>query len=178
MSGAGDTDPRKWTFSTRVIAGDIIDRARWRTVMLYQAFPRLTLGVEYNPLANDVNPLVNFVAMKESEYLPGIILGTSSDRIGTASGTAFFVTASKDLEELTGLPIAPYVGASYGTFDDELVPIGGLNVRVGDHFSARAVFDGKKVHPMFSWAVDRHEFGLLFAFGKLDNPGVFYSVRF
>jgi len=178
VSGAEETGSQKWTFSTRVIAGDIIDRARWRTVVLYQAFPRVTLGVEYNPLADDVNPLVNLLVFPEGDYTPAVMMGTSSDRIGTESGTAFFATASKDLEGLTCLPIAPYVGASYGTFDDELVPIGGLNIRIGEHLRASAIFDGKKVHPMLSWGVGRHDFGVLLAFGELETPGVFYSVRF
>lgn len=84
----------------------------------------------------------------------------------------------EDLEGLTGLPIAAYLGASYETYDEELVPIGGLNIRLGGQLTAKSIFDGKKVHPILSWSVGRHDFGLLLAFGKLDNPRVFYSVRF
>ena len=100
----------------RVLSNQI-DRATWRNTLAYRLFPRLTVGVEYNPLDGDVGPLVNFVAVTETEKRPALILGTSSDRIGTPEGRSFYATFSKDLTESTGLPIAPYVGYSYGQFD-------------------------------------------------------------
>ena len=50
--------------------------------------------------------LVFPVSNLRAEDRPAVILGTSTDRIGTPSGRAIYATASKDLEHLTGLPIA------------------------------------------------------------------------
>ncbi|MBK6315252.1 MAG: hypothetical protein IPF53_13335 [Blastocatellia bacterium] len=139
-------------------------------------FPRLTVGVEYNPAASDVGPLVNFVAVTETDRRPALILGTSSDRIGTPEGRSFYATLSKDLTEATGLPIAPYVGVSYGQFDDRARPIGGININFTDRISASALFDGVKVHPLVSYSFGRHQIGLVFAQGR--NPGVTYNFTF
>ena len=59
--------------------------------------PALSVGIEYNPLASDLQPLVNWIALKEGEKRPALIFGTSSDRIGTPEGQAYYFTFSKDL---------------------------------------------------------------------------------
>lgn len=153
-----------------------IDRATWRNTLTYHLLPRVIVGVEYNPLANDVGPLVNVIAMTETDRRPALILGTSSDRIGTPHGRSFYATLSKDLTEATGLPVQPYVGYSYGQYDDHGRVIGGVTVRFTDWLEGQAIYDGQKVHPMVSFGVGRHQFGVLFAQGK--NPGVSYSVSF
>ena len=175
MSGAAQHDERKWTYGVRVIP-DILDRAKWRNTLTYRLFPRLTVGVEYNPLDGDVGPLANFVAVTETERRPALIVGTSSDRIGTPEGRSFYATLSKDLSEMTRIPIAPYVGYSYGQFDDHGRVIGGVNVTFTEWMQGQAIFDGVKVHPMLNFSFGRHQLGVLFAQGK--NPGVSYSISF
>jgi len=137
---------------------------------------RLSVGIEYNPLAKKVSPLANFVALTETENRPAIILGTSSDRIGTPSGQSFYVTASKSLENKTGLPIAPYIGVAYGTFEDKARVIGGLNIFLPKGFSSTILFDGVKVHPLLTYSHDRHQFGFILVEGK--KPGLSYNVSF
>ena len=159
----------------RVLSNQI-DRATWRNTITYRAFPRLTLGVEYNPLDGDAGPLVNFVALTETRRRPALIIGTSSDRIGTPEGRSFYATFLKDLTESIGLPIAPYVGYSYGQFDDHGRVIGGVNVNFNEWVQGQAIFDGQKVHPMLNFSFGRHQFGVLLAQGK--NPGVSYSISF
>lgn len=159
----------------RVLSNQI-DRATWRNTITYRAFPRLTVGLEYNPLDGDVGPLVNFVALTETYKRPALIIGTSSDRIGTPEGRSFYATFSKDLTEMTGLPIAPYVGYSYGQFDDHGRVIGGVNLNFNEWMQGQVIFDGQKVHPMINFAFGRHQLGVLFAQGK--NPGVSYSISF
>ena len=102
-----------------------IPRATLRTTLTYRILPRLTAGIEYNPLAGNVSPLANFLALPESTHRPAVILGTSSDRIGTPSGQSFYGAVSKNLQKETGLPIAPYVGVAYGTYEGRARPIGG-----------------------------------------------------
>ena len=100
MSGTGQIE-YKWTFGTRFIP-DILNRAKWRNTLTYQVNSRLSVGVEYNPLAGKVSPLANFVAVTETEKRPALILGTSQDRIGTPSGQSFYATLSKNLEARNG----------------------------------------------------------------------------
>jgi hypothetical protein len=159
----------------RLIANQI-DRATWRNTLTYRVHPRFTAGIEYNPLAGKVSPLANVVALTETHRRPAMILGTSSDRIGTPSGQSFYVTFSKNLKHQTGLPIAPYVGVAYGTFEDHARIIGGLNISLSDHFSSTILFDGVRVHPTANYTWGRHQLGVIFERGR--NPGGSYSISF
>ncbi len=175
MSGAEEETDYKWTLGVRVIANQI-DRARWRNTLTYRFHPRLTAGVEYNPLAGKVSPIANFVALTETHKRPAVILGTSSDRIGTPSGQSYYATVSKSLHQSTGLPIAPYVGLAYGTYEDRLRPIGGLNIYYKERWSSTMLFDGVRVHPLVNYTHGRHVFSFVMERGR--NPGVSYSVSF
>ena len=174
MSGTGQNN-YKWTFGTRFIP-NILNRAKWRNTLTYQANERLSIGVEYNPLAGKVSPLANFVAVKETEKRPALILGTSSDRLGTPSGQSFYATLSKNLERETDLPIAPYAGLAYGTYENRFRFIGGLNVYLTPNLSSTVLFDGVKIHPLLNYARGRHQFGFVLA--QMKKPGLSYSVSF
>ena len=174
MSGAGDNN-YKWTFGVRVIANQI-DRAKWRNTLTYRFHPRFTAGVEYNPLAGKVSPIANVVAITETHVRPALILGTSSDRIGTPTGQSFYATLSKNLKHSTGLPVSPYVGVAYGTYDDRARVIGGLNITLGSRWSSTILFDGVRVHPLVNYTYGRHQFGLIMERGR--NPGGSYSISF
>ncbi len=174
MSGTGEIEYR-WTYGVRFMP-KIINRAKWRNTLTYQVSPRLSVGIEYNPLAGKVSPLANFVAVTETEKRPALILGTSSDRIGTPSGQSFYATVSKSLERETGLPIAPYVGVTHGTYDHRFRLIGGLNILLPKNFSTTILFDGVKVHPLLNYNFERHQFGFMLAGGK--KAGFSYSVSF
>lgn len=166
--------------SVRWIPGIDVDRAELRTTAMYQFTPTFSAGVEVNPLAEDVRPIANWLAIQETENMPGLIFGTSSDRIGTPNGQAFYGTFSKDLEAWTGLPIAPYVGASFGTFDDELVAIGGLRIAWTDQLSTTNLWDGHNLHHTINYGLKGgHLFGLVIT--NLDESydvGLSYSIRF
>lgn len=174
MSGAGVND-FKWTYGVRVIANQI-DRAKWRNTLTYRFHPRFTAGIEYNPLAKKVSPLANLVVITETHTRPALILGTSSDRIGTPSGQSFYATLSKNLKHHTGLPVAPYVGVAYGTFDDRARAIGGLNINFSERWSSTVLFDGVRVHPLLNYTYGRHQFGFILERGR--NPGGSYSISF
>ena len=174
MSGAGENDYR-WTYGVRLIANQI-DRATWRNTLTYRFHPRFTAGVEYNPLAGKVSPLANFVVVTETHQRPAIIVGTSSDRIGTPSGQSFYATVSKSLKHHTGLPISPYVGVAYGTYEHRTRAIGGLNIAFDESWSSTILFDGVRVHPLLNYTLGRHQFGAIFERGR--NPGFSYSISF
>jgi hypothetical protein len=178
VSGAEDSKT-KWTFSQRVIEG-VIPRASVRSTLTYRLTPRLQAGIEVNPRAeakrDKVGPLFNALLLQETLNRPAVILGTSSDRIGTPHGQAFYATASKNLKRETKLPIAPYGGVVYGTYEDRFRPIGGLNIGFTERFTGLAIFDGVHVHPLLNFAHKRHVFSFVLVRGK--HPGVSYSIAF
>jgi len=174
VSGAGEND-YKWTYGVRVIANQI-DRATWRNTLTYRFHPRFTAGVEYNPLAKKASPLANLVIVTENQNRPALIVGTSSDRIGTPSGQSFYATVSKNVKRYTGLPVSPYIGVAYGTFDDRTRVIGGLNLNLSERWSSTILFDGVRVHPLVHFTWGRHQFGVIMERGR--NPGASYSISF
>jgi hypothetical protein len=175
VSGAGNQSGYKWTLGVRLLTNQI-PRAAVRTTLTYQLHPRLQVGVEYNPRAGEFAPLMNLLILTETRRRPALMFGTSTDRIGTPSGQAFFATVSKNLKEATGLPIAPYAGASFGTYDHRFRPIGGLTIFLGKGFSLIATYNGVQVHPLLSFTHGRHALSLVMVKGR--NPGMSYSVRF
>ena len=176
MSGAEDGSADKWTFGVRVLSNQI-PRASVRATLTYRLHPRLSLGVEYNPRADDVGLLANLVAVTETKHRPALILGTSSDRIGTPSGRSVYATASKNLSEHVKLPVAAYAGLAYSSYEDRFLPLAGLTVSWTERLSTLVIFDGVKVHPTLVYNLGRrHVFTFLLAQGR--NPGASYSISF
>jgi hypothetical protein len=160
----------------RLLTGQV-NRAAVRTTLVYRVHPRVHIGVEYNPKVGEVHPLLTLIPVTETRNRPAIILGISSDRIGTPSGTSFYTTASKDLENWTGLPIAPYGGVVYGTHEGRFRAIGGLNIRVRPKLTSLIQFDGVKVHPTVTYTFnDTH--ALTFLMIRGTRPGVSYTFSF
>ncbi len=155
----------------------MIDRATLRLTLAYQFHPKFSAGAEVNPLEPDATAIANWRIVDEQEVFPAIIAGTSSDRIGSPHGQAFFLTASKSLESWTRLPLAPYAGVSYGTYRDDVRPIAGLIITPLDWLSTTTIYDGRNVHQLLNFNVNNHHtVSLLFIHGK--HFGVSYSVRF
>lgn len=175
MSGAGHDIKHRWTLGVRLLSNQI-PRAAVRTTLTYKFHPRVQAGIEYNPRAGEVAPLANILLMTETEKRPALMIGTSTDRIGTPSGQSFYATLSKSLRRETGLPIAPYAGASFGTYDDRLRPIGGLNIALNKNFSILATYNGVNVHPLLIFTHDRHALSLIMVKGR--DPGMSYSFSF
>ncbi|MBK7875145.1 MAG: hypothetical protein IPJ77_05260 [Planctomycetes bacterium] len=157
-----------------------VDRARWRTTLAYQVTPTLSAGLEYNPIAEDVGLIANWLALPETDDAPALIVGTSSDRIGTPERRAVYATLSKDLEGWTNLPIAPYLGLSYSGYDEEVDVIGGVMVRWSEEWSSTHIWDGHNLHHLLETTFEeRHTVGLLVV--ELDGAydvGLTYSINF
>ena len=176
MSGAANESSEKWAFGIRALTNQI-PRASLRTTLTYRIHPRLSLGIEYNPRADDVGLLANLVALTETGKRPALIFGTSSDRIGTPSGRSIYATVSKNLSNAVKLPIAVYAGAAYGSYEHRFRPIGGLTVNWRKNLSSLVIFDGVKVHPTLTYALGgRHV--LTFLLAQSRNPGASYSLSF
>jgi len=103
--------------------------------------------------------------MQETTRRPALILGTSTDRIGTPSGHAYYATFSKTLKPLLRVPIAPYTGAAYGTYDDRLRFIGGVNVAVTESLSALVTYNGEHYNSVLSLSRGRYTGSLLYVSG-------------
>jgi len=179
VSGAGHYSNERWTFGMRVIP-DAVPRARLRTTITYRVHPRLTTGVEVNPLAEEargtVSPLVNWLAITETKNRPALIVGTSSDRIGTPYGQSFYATLSKNLKSETRLPIAPYAGIAYSTYEHRWLALAGLNVHFTSNISSTVIFDGVRVHTLVNYSRGRHDFAFVLAY--CNKPGFSYSISF
>lgn len=147
MRGTGD-EQTKWNLAVRWLPGIPVDRAELRLTATYAVLPNAFVGVEYNPLADDVGLLANWRVIDETLTRPAVMVGTSSDRIGTTSGRAYYVTVAKDLEHYTGLRAAPYIGTAYGEFDDEWELIGGVGVRWAPGWVSTHSWDGHNLHHM------------------------------
>ncbi len=144
---------------------------------MYRWHPRVHFGVEFNPVVGELHPLVTLIPVTETENRPAVIVGFSSDRIGTPSGSSFYVTASKDLQHWTGLPIAPYFGVVYGTHEHRWRPIAGLNMRLRKNLTSLIQFDGVKVHPTLTYSFNEtHSLTLLMIRGT--SPGMSYTFSF
>jgi hypothetical protein len=143
---------------------------------MYRLTQDLQLGVEYNPLAEEVGPLVNYRAMRETRNRPALSFGTSSDRIGTPSGRAYYATFSKDLEPYTKLPMSAYFSFLYGTHDEELVYPFGVNLRLGRQWTFNPQYDGRSFHGLLSYAWGRYSVtGMLI---RWKHPGIAFNVGF
>ena len=153
-----------------------VERARWRQTLSYDVSPRLRLGVEWNPLDEDVGPLANLRLLDETAWRPALVVGTSSARIGSEEGRAFYATLSKDLQRTFSLPLAPYAGITYDGSDDRWRAIGGLSVRYGDRVRSTHFYDGRNLHHLLDWAFhERFDAGVLL----VDLDGELYGgLRF
>jgi len=147
-----------------------------RTAITYRFLPRLSAGLVYYPRGEKVSVVANWLAISETRRSPALILGTSPDRIGTPSGQSFYANVSKSLKRETRLPIAPYVGVAYGTYDKRFRPIGGLNIGLTQRFTSLVIFDGVHVHPTLNFSTGRH--GASFILVRAKNPGLSYSISF
>jgi hypothetical protein len=144
--------------------------------LTYRFHEALSAGIEYNPRAGKVSPLLNWLALPETGTRPALILGTSSDRIGTPTGQSFYATFSKGLKRETGLPIAPYAGVAYGTFEERARAIGGLHAAFTESLGALVIFDGVHAHGLVNVSRGRHVFSLVLV--RWQDVGVSYSIAF
>lgn len=167
--------PFRWTYGVRYLTGQI-DRATWRNTLVYRLNPVFQLGVEYNPLADNVEPLANWRVVTESAARPAVILGVSSDRIGTPEGKAYYATVAKGLALRGGRSLSPYVGLLWSEHDDRLLFPWGAAVALGGGVSLTPTYDGHAFHLMASHSRGRYTFtGLLV---RLRDPGVALTVGF
>lgn len=143
---------------------------------MYRLVPRLNVGVEWNPGANEVGPLANLFLFMESHYRPALSLGTSSDRIGTEAGTtSVFLTAAKRFPS-PRVPLSGYVSLNWSETDEGFnVPFGGT-LYLGDRYDLRGMYDGQRTHLLASGTFGRWTVSGLWVW--LEHFGVALSTGF
>lgn len=124
--------------------------------------------MEYNPLVGELGVVANFRALSETAKRPALIFGTSSDRIGTPHGQSYYATVSKSLRG-GSIPIAPYAGISYSTYEDRVIFPWGVNVALGRSFSTMLINDG--VHSHLSATYSWRNFSVTLLAVERKNPG-------
>ena len=155
---------------------DQIDRAEERFTLTYRFLPTLRAGIEYNPLVDEVAPLVNWLIVEEGEKRPAVLAGTSTDRIGTPDGQSVSATVSKNLTPGWRVALAPYVGLTYGTYEDKLRLIGGVSADLTHNWNLLVTHDGVNVHGIVSYMYGRHAFSVLAV--DFEDVGLSYSIAF
>ncbi len=162
----------RWTYTTRVVPGIDVDRAKWRNTLTYRVNPDIQVGLEYNPLDQDLGLLFNWRLVRETASSPAVIIGTSSDRIGTPDGRAYYVTVSKEVADGLGL----YVGAMYGEFEDKVRIPAGMSYRFDHRWSALFAYDGVNGHPMVTYSWENKNITFMLVGGK--HPGLSFGIGF
>ena len=132
------------------------------------------VGVEVNPVVEEIGPLFTLFVLTETETRPALFLGTSSDRIGSPEGKqSYYATAAKYLPFLR---TSPYVTLNYSEWDEGFNVPFGATVELGEGFSVRPMYDGGRSHLMLNWAGGRFGASLLYVW--LENFGVSVSAGF
>lgn len=160
-------------FSQRWVDTDL-PRPRWRTTLNYRVVPRLQLGVEWNPAADEVGPLATLFLLTEGEQLPAVFVGTSSDRIGSPAGKqAYYLTVAK---YLPGVHVSPYASLNYSEWDERVNLPFGANIELGRGWSIQPMYDGNRTHLLGTWANERLSATLVWAW--MERAGMAVSVGF
>ncbi|MCG8459421.1 MAG: hypothetical protein MI919_24350 [Holophagales bacterium] len=151
-----------------------LERPNWRATLSYSLHPRLSIGIEANPEADEIGPLLTFFLLTEDDRRPALFFGTSSDRIGSPEGEqAYFLTASK---RHPWWPVSAYVSLNYSEWDEDFNFPFGVELDLGERFSMRPMYDGQRTHLTLSYNADRHHITLLWVW--LERVGIAYSTRF
>ena len=160
-------------FSQRWVDTDL-PRPRWRTTLNYRVVPRLQLGVEWNPAADEVGPLATLFLLTEGEQQPAVFVGTSSDRIGSPAGKqAYYLTVAKYLPRVH---VSPYASLNYSKWDERVNLPFGANIELGCGWSIQPMYDGNRTHLLGTWANERLSATLVWAW--MERAGLAVSVGF
>lgn len=149
-----------------------LDRPRWRFTLNYRIHQRLQAGVELNPQAEEIGPLLTLFLLTETEERPALFLGTSSDRIGSPAGEqSYFATVSKYLPLLrTSL----YGSLNYSEWDEGFNLPFGASFELGKGVSFRPMYDGERSHLLVNYFATQYGVSLMYVW--LEKAGVSLSI--
>lgn len=149
-----------------------MERPRWRSTLNYSLSPRLQVGIEHNPEAQEWGPLLTWFLVTEGERRPALFVGTSSDRIGSPEGTqSYYLTASK---HHPSWPVSAYASLSYSEWDGGFNVPFGAHVELGRGFSLQPMYDGQRPHLLLSYNRERYGVSLLWVW--LEAAGISFNM--
>ena len=139
---------------------------------MVRAHPRLQVGLEYNPGAEEVGFIGNALLNLESETEPHVSFGTSSDRIGTPEGfQCYYLTFAKSFST-----IGAYVSFNYSEFEKGINLPFGVSYRLGPNISAMYMNDGRRSHALLTYSQSDWSVSLMWVW--LKHPGISFSWGF
>ncbi len=132
----------------------------------------LQIGVEVNPAAEELTPLLTWYWLTETHRRPALFLGTSSDRIGSPAGKqSYYLTAAKQLPRT---PLSIYASVNYSEWE------GGFNFPAGVHaalpfnLALQPMYDGRRSHLMLVYEHRRFTVSTLYVW--FERIGVALAV--
>lgn len=140
---------------------------------MYRFDNRLQLGLEYNPGAKELGPLVNYMVNFETENTPMINFGTSSDRIGTPAGKqSYYFTFAKTVQSR----FLPYVSLNYSEYNNGFNFPFGASFFLDKNWVLMPMYDGQRSHLMLTYRGAGYSASLMWVWFK--HPGVSLSWQF
>lgn len=135
--------------------------------------PRVQVGVEWNAGEGEFGPLATVFLLTETHRRPALLLGTSSDRIGSPEGKqSYYATLAKHVPRT---PLAPYASLNWSEWDDRFNVPFGMNIVLPAGFSLLQMYDGERSHGLLSWANERFSVTMIAAwyerFGLAASTG-------
>ena len=163
----------EWYLSGRFVDTEL-DRPRWRSTVNYRLNPRLQIGVEVNPGADEIGPLLTWFLSTEEGWRPALFVGTSSDRIGSPEGAqSYFLTAAK---HHPSWPVSAYASLNYSEWDGGWNFPFGAYVELGRGLSLQPMYDGQRSHLLLNYNRGRYGVSLLWVW--LEEAGISFNVGF
>lgn len=151
-----------------------LERPRWRTTLHYRVHPRFQIGVEFNPDAGEFTPLANLFLFREGPGRPAVILGTSSDRIGSPEGyQAYYATIAK---HHPSWPVSAYFSVNWSEWDNGFNFPAGLVWELGNGFALQPMWDGDEMHLLLHWQKGRWTVSPMWVW--MEAAGIAVSVEF
>ena len=171
MRGAGDSQAKPNILTSRWVIDNNSPRAALEFSYTRQILPTLNVGVEYMPSSERYSPVANWRFLEADGWRPAMAIGTSSAWPSSeVSGNAHSLTIANSL----GAGVSAYVAASYAPDIDSWYMPFGLNYRISDKWSTRAMYDGNNYHPIVTY----NSGDLRTSFILLDGKSPTLSVSF
>ena len=173
MRGAGDSQAKPNILTSRWVIDNNSPRSALEFSYTRQILPTLNVGVEYKPASERYSPVANWRFLEADGWQPAMAIGTSSAWPSSEiSGNAHSLTIANSL----GAGISAYVAASYAPDSDSWYMPFGLNYRISDKWSTRAMYDGNNYHPIVTY--DSGDLRTSFILLDSKSPTLSVSFRF
>ena len=125
-------------------------------------------------MVSEFSPTGNWIAHPETEQIPLISFGTSSDRIFTPEGNqAYYVTVAKSIP---GTPLSPYVSLNYSEFEGGFNLPFGVNTELTREWDCLYMNDGRRSHVLITYKMPAMNITLMAI--DLKRPRFGVSVGF